>query len=117
MKKKNYPLQLLTCITYRDKVKSVEKIFDEFDIAEHCVLMGKGTAASALGDLFGFGIIDRDVTCAIVDSQKCKDIIFELDQKLNFNSSNSGICFCVPVDAISSDLFTFLNLNKEVSHD
>ena len=117
MKKKNYPLQLLTCITYRDEVKSVEKIFDKFDIAEHCVLMGKGTAASKLGDLFGFGVIDRDVTCAIVDSQKCKDIIFELDQKFNFNNTHSGICFCVPVDAISSDLFAFLNLNREVNND
>ncbi|MGN1162688.1 MAG: hypothetical protein ACI4T2_02070, partial [Christensenellales bacterium] len=65
MKKKNYPLQLLTCITYRDDVKNVEKIFDKFNLSEHCVLMGKGTAESAIGDLFGFGVIDRDVTCAI----------------------------------------------------
>ena len=64
MKKKNYPLQLLTCITYRDEVKSVE-----------------------------------------------------LDQKFNFNNTHSGICFCVPVDAISSDLLAFLNLNGEVKND
>lgn len=116
MKKKNYPLQLLTCITYRGDVKNVEKIFDKFNLSEHCVLMGKGTAESAIGDLFGFGVIDRDVTCAIVDSQTSKIIVEELDKTFNFSNSHNGICFCIPVDAISSDLLTFLNLN-EVKHD
>lgn len=117
MKKNNYPLQLLTCITYRDNVKSVEKIFDDFLIAEHCVLMGKGTSASKLGDLFGFGVIDRDVICAVVDLQKSKEIINKLSNVLDFENSHSGICFCVPIDAISSDLLAFLNLGIEVKND
>lgn len=109
--KKNYPLQLLTCITNRESVKHVEKIFEQFGVVEHGVLMGKGTAQSMLGDLFGFGIIDRDIVCGIVNTEMSKKIIDALDQKLNLKKSDSGICFCVPVNAISSDLFEQLNLN------
>lgn len=108
--KKNYPLQLLTCITYREDVKHVEKIFEQFGVVEHGVLMGKGTAQSLLGDLFGFGIIDRDIVCGIVDTDMSKKIIDALDEKFNFANTESGICFCVPVNAISSDLFEQLNL-------
>lgn len=108
--KKNYPLQLLTCITYRENVKHVEKIIEQFGVVEHGVLMGKGTAQSLIGDLFGFGIIDRDIVCMIVDLNMSKDIIAELDKKFDFDKSENGICFCIPVNAISSDLFEQLNL-------
>lgn len=115
--KNNYPLQLLTCITYREDVKNVEKIFEQFGVVEHSVLMGKGTAQSMLGDLFGFGIIDRDIVCAIVNLKMSEDIIEALDQKFNFAKTDTGICFCIPVSAISSDLISQLNLNGGVQND
>lgn len=115
--KKQYPLQLLACITYREKVKLVEKIFEQHGVAVHEVLMGKGTAQSMLGDLFGFGIIDRDIICAIANTKSCEKIIEELDTQLNFAETQSGICFCVPVNAISSDLFVQLNLKGENQND
>lgn len=115
--KKNYPLQLLTCITYRENVKTVEKVLEDFEIVEHSVLMGKGTAQSMIGDLFGFGIIDRDIVCAIVNNETSQQIIETLDKKLNFSQTRSGICFCVPVNAIGSDLFSQLNLNGGNQND
>ncbi len=108
---KRYPLRLLIVVIDRDKSKIVEKAFDDFSIVEKTTLVARGTAATALGDIFNFGIIDRDIICAIVEENRLNLVTEKLDNIIDFQEKGLALRFCVPISAISSDLFKLLNLN------
>ena len=98
------PIEILWIVIDKSKHEKVERKLDEFGINNKLVLMGKGTAKSTLGDIFSFGIIDRDVICSIVNKVDSPTIVEELDKQINPHGP-TGVIFTTPLDAISSDLY------------
>lgn len=98
------PIELLWIVIDKAKHAKVERALMENDVNNKMVLMGKGTAKSTLGDIFSFGIIDRDVIVCIIEKSKSTELCEMLDNLINPHGP-TGVIFTTPLDAISSDLF------------
>ena len=108
----NYsPFEMLFVITSRNKLGLVDDVFLKYGICGNTTLMGKGTAASVLGDIFGFGIIDRDVVTAVVNSSDRLNVINDVSDSLNLTEPHNGVAFSININAITSDILDILNLS------
>jgi len=105
------PIEVMWIIIDKAKHEKVERMLDEFGVNNKLVIMGKGTAKSTLGDIFSFGIIDRDVICCIVDKQISPTLLLQLDRLINPHGP-TGVIFTTPLDAISSDLYSAITGEK-----
>ena len=101
------PVEILVAIVTRSKSEYVREVLSHHKVNNELTLMGKGTAKNTLGDIFSFGIIDRDLICAFVSTDLsvkiCEDIYSNLSKE-----KGDGIVFTMPIDAISSDLYSQL---------
>ena len=98
------PIELLWIIIDSSKHEKVERLLVENEVNNKLVLMGKGTAKSTLGDIFSFGILDRDVIVCVVNTAQSQSLCQKLDKLINPHGP-TGVIFTTPIDAISSDLF------------
>lgn len=105
------PINLLIVIVNRHKGDSVVAALNEKNITAHVNCMGYGTSESGIADLFGFGIIERDIVASLVPSTESKNILEELNGKFNFDEPHNGLAFTVPVNSIEKKLFDFIKVN------
>lgn len=107
------PIEMLYVIVSHKNLKKVNTIFSEYGISHYSILMGKGTAQSKLGDIFGFGIIDRDVIVAVINKTDSTQLLSALDDTLKLSVPHHGVAFTTEISAITSDVIDLLNLNLE----
>ena len=100
----NSPIELLWIIADQAKHDKIEDILASYEVNNKLIIMGKGTAKSTLGDIFSFGIIDRDVICCIVSTKQSPEICQAVNNLINPHGP-TGVIFTTPIDAISSDLY------------
>jgi len=110
---KQSPIEMLYVIISHKKLADVEKIFEKHGISHFSVMMGKGTANSTLGDIFGFGIIDRDIITTVIPVKLANDILDELNTTLKLDIPHKGVAFTTTIDAITSDALEIMNINLE----
>lgn len=106
----NSPIEILFVIIGHKNLEKVYEIFENNGIEYKTVMPGKGTAESKLGDLFGFGIIDRDVITTVVKTEQRSKILQELDAKLKLSEPHNGVAFSMSIDAVTSDVLQMLNI-------
>ena len=106
----NSPIEMLFVIVGHKNLEKVYEIFENNGIEYKTVMPGKGTAESKLGDLFGFGIIDRDVIATVVKTAQRSKILSELDEKLNLSEPHNGVAFSMSIDAVTSAVLQLLNI-------
>lgn len=105
------PIELLIVVVNRHKGESVIEILNEKKVSIHVNCMGQGTSESGIADLFGFGIIERDVVLSLVPSEKKESILEELNQKFNFDQPHNGLAFTVPINSVEKKLLDFIKVN------
>lgn len=108
------PIEMLYVIVSHKNLKKVNAIFSDFGISHYSVLPAKGTAESKLGDIFGFGIIDRDVIVAVVNKTDSVQLLNTLDDALKLSTPHHGVAFTTEISAITSDVIDLLNLKLGV---
>lgn len=101
------PIETLFIIADRNQEKNILKTLTTHKIYGKILTNANGTAKSMLGDIFGFGIIEKDVIISFVETDKGLKICTLLNKLIN-KEKDTGIVFTVPIDAISSDLFEFV---------
>lgn len=106
----NSPIEILFVIVGHKNLEKASEVLEDNGIQYKTVMPGKGTAESKLGDLFGFGIIDRDVITTVVKTEQRSKILSELDEKLNLSEPHNGVAFAMSIDAITSDVLQMLNI-------
>lgn len=109
----NSPIEMLFVIVSHIQYKKVASVLEQNNISHHSVLMGKGTAESKLGDIFGFGIIDRDIVSAVIKKKESSKILNELNTALNLSEEHMGVAFTTEISAVTSDIFELLNIKVE----
>lgn len=107
------PVETLFIISDDELRSKLLKILTESGMHGKIILNGKGTAESVIEDIFGFGIIDKDVIISFVKIDESEKICKKVDKILN-EKGYQGIVFTVPIDAMSSDLFEMINGGKNV---
>lgn len=110
---KQSPIEMLYVIASHKKLADVKKIFEDHGISHFSVMMGKGTANSTLGDIFGFGIIDRDIITTVVPVKHAGQILDELNEALKLDVPHNGVAFTTTIDAITSDVLDIMNIKLE----
>lgn len=105
------PIEMLFVIVGHKNLEKVNNILSENQIEYKAVIPGKGTAESKIGDLFGFGIIDRDIVTTMIKTEQRSTILQQLDDALNLSKPHVGVAFSISIDAISSDVLQILNFS------
>ncbi len=119
MKKKNYcPYKALIVVvnegkTYEDKILAVLK---NYDISRSVVSVAKGTAPSNISDFFGFGIENKTLVSTFVESDRAKEIMFELKETLELDKKNKGLVLTLPITALSSNILGLWRRNDETDN-
>ncbi len=113
MKKKHItaPFELLVAIVERGKSEKVSEILKVHDCIFTLTTLGQGTARSEAADIFGFGIVDRDVVWALVNPLMSQRILDTLNNVLELNQPQRGIAMCIPINSASNLMLDTLGIN------
>ncbi|MBQ4558279.1 MAG: hypothetical protein IJA61_02745 [Clostridia bacterium] len=113
MRKKSIsaPFEVLVCIVERGVGDKVNEILNVHDCPFHITTLGEGTAASETADIFGFGIVEREVIWALVDPIMSTKILKTLNDVLELEKPRKGIALTIPANAASNLMLDVLGIN------
>jgi hypothetical protein len=104
--KKNAPpsLRLLSFINDWDKVKLLQKVFEEEKVRFHFIMKGRGTAPSDILDILGIGASDKAVVLCLEQAMMVPVLIKEARRILSRKTPGAGIAFTVPLSGINTPI-------------
>ena len=113
MKKKTIsaPFEVLICIVERGLSNKVNEILEVHDAMFHITTLGEGTAKSEAADIFGFGIVEREIIWALVDPLMSTKILNTLNEVLDLEKPRKGIAMTIPANAASNLMLDVLGVN------
>ncbi len=113
MKKKSItaPFELMIAIVERGNAKRVYDILEQNDAVFSLVTLGEGTAKSATADIFGFGVVDREIVWSLIEPIKSDRIIGSINAALQLEEPGKGIVMTIPSSSASSIMLDFLGIN------
>lgn len=113
MRKKTIPapFELMITIVERGVSAKVSEILRRHDCQFSLITLGEGTARSQVSDIFGFGIVNRDVVWSFVDPLMAGKILKAFDEELELSKPAKGIAMTIPVQAGSNLLLDVLGIN------
>lgn len=112
-KKIDSPVNLLIAIVGRNKGTDAIKVLNRYKIFTHFVCIGNGTAESEIADLFGFGIIERDVVISLAPVTNSTKILNSLDRKFHFKERHNGLALTIPINSVEKKILESLKIIKE----
>ena len=114
MKKKiDSPVNLLITIVGRNKGNEVVEILNKYKIFTHVICIGNGTSESGIADLFGFGIIERDIVISLIHVSTSSKILNSLDKNFHFNEKHNGLALTIPINSIEQKSLEILKIIKK----
>ena len=113
MKKKTIsaPFELMITIVERGKSTKVIDILKTHDCSYNLVTLGEGTARSTMSDIFGFGIVEREVIWSLVDPLMSDKILKTMNDVLELSEPAKGIAMTIPANSASNLMLDILGIN------
>ncbi len=113
MKKKTIssPFEILVTIVERGKSEKVCEILSVHDCQHKLITLGEGTAKSVASDIFGFGIVEREIIWALINPLMSDKILKTLDDILELTKPQRGIALTIPCNAASNLMLDILGIN------
>lgn len=113
MKKKTIsaPFELMITIVERGKSEKVIDILKTHDCSYNLITLGEGTARSTVSDIFGFGIVEREVIWSLVDPIMSDRILKTMNDVLELSKPAKGIAMTIPTNAASNLMLDILGIN------
>ncbi len=109
-KKSTCPIEIICVIVDRKLEKDTEKVLEKYEINNYVTFLGEGTAKSALGDLFGFGITEKSVLIGLVDRLKSRDVLEDLREEIGYDRDGRGLAMTLPLSSATSTMLDMLNI-------
>ena len=109
-KKAICPIEIICVIVDRKLEKDTEYVLDKHQINNYVTFLGEGTAKSAIGDLFGFGITEKSVFIGFVDREKSRNALEDLREKIGYNKDGRGLAMTLPLSSATSTMLDMLNI-------
>ncbi len=105
------PFELLITIVQRGKSEKVREILKMHDCPDNLVTLGEGTAKSEAADIFGFGIVDRDIIWSLINPIMSDKILQSINDALDLDKPGRGITLTIPANAASNLMLDILGIN------
>ena len=104
VKKQKAPICLLMVYCDDDKGEKVEKYLDENNLKSGIVFMGEGTSESDIADMFGFGMIERDIIACIVPAEKSEQILDDVKDIIGIDKGRAGMAMLIPMSSATTTI-------------
>ena len=113
MKKKKIsaPFEMMVIIVERGKADKALEILQAHDCTFTLTTLGQGTAQSETADIFGFGIVDREVIWALASPIMSTKILDTLNNVLELEQPRHGIAMTIPVNSASNLMLDIMGIN------
>lgn len=93
-------LSIVISIVERGKGKFVSEIYSKNKVISSIVVRGNGTANSEIMDYLGLDEPKKDIVCGLTYKSNVSEILFQLEDELDFRKPGTGIAFTVPLDSL-----------------
>lgn len=91
-------------ILKKGKGSKALKALKDFGVSGGTIIYGSGTANSEILKLLEYTSIKKEILLSVIESKDEVQVLEALDNKLNFNKTNSGIAFTIPLtDVVGSN--------------
>ena len=104
------PFEILIAIVDHGKGEKVVKLLEDNNIPLTLQMQGKGTAQSEVADLFGFGVVERDVIACFVEEKRSKAMVKLVYTDLELNVEHTGLVFTIQPSGATMDLLKTLKV-------
>ncbi len=106
-------LDIIFTIVSRGKGETVVDFLREIDVPHSTICHGRGTAPSAILELLGLGVTEKDVVLTVVKNEQSAKIIRKISKKMDFAKPGHGITFTVPIQSVAGIMgFKFLTTDS-----
>lgn len=105
------PFELLITIVERGKSEKVCEILSVYDCQYNLVTLGEGTAKSEATDIFGFGIVEREIIWSLINPIMSSKILRTINDTLELEKPQKGIAMTIPCNAASNLMLDILGIN------
>ena len=106
-------LELLCLITHSQNDKKIKGIQEQYELPFNLTSICFGTASSSLLEYFGLEEIKKHIYFSFINSNTRKDILKDINTKLNLNNPGTGICFTIPISSSTKYVKDKLDNSKE----
>ena len=107
------PFEVMIVIVDRGEGDNVIDVLENNNIHRVLKLQGRGTAESEIADIFGFGVIERDIIACFIDEERSKALVELIYTDLHLNVEHSGLVFTLQPSSASLDLLESLNIEVQ----
>lgn len=104
------PVQMIVSICEKGDGENIEKYLCGEGITTGITFMGKGTAESDMADIFGFGLSNRDVVCAVVPIDRVDKTVKAINDITGIETDNYGLTMVMPMSGGDSTLLELLKV-------
>ncbi len=107
------PFEIMIVIVNRGEGENVIDLLENNHINNIVRFQGKGTAESEMADIFGFGVVERDIIACLIDEERSKALVELVYTDLHLNVEHSGLVFTIEPSSATLDLLTTLNIEVQ----
>ncbi len=109
MKKEKSPLEVLIAIASEGNSKDILSLLEQNGEYNSICMVGKGTALSEGSDIFGFGILPREIVVAVVKREHAAKLTDLIANEMQYeDGQHEGIAFTLPLSAIEKGMLLYL---------
>lgn len=112
-KKMRCPFEVMIVIVNRGEADNVIDVLENNNINQVLRLHGRGTAKSEMADIFGFGVVERDIIACFIDEERSKALVELIYTDLHLNVEHSGLVFTLQPSSATLDLLETLNIEVQ----
>ena len=98
------PISLLLAICDKGQGADVEEYLNAHHLDAGLLMMGKGTAATDIADVFGFGMSDRDIVICLVPKDTETTILDDVTDILGIERDEYGLAMLLDLNSASSTM-------------
>lgn len=100
-------LSMLFIIANYSDERNFINIINKYKIGFKVVMHGMGTASSSLLEYFGLDKEEKSIITAILPPIICKQLLKEIDKKVNVKEHGKGIAFSIPLSSSTKYMLDF----------
>jgi hypothetical protein len=95
---------LMFTIVNRGLGEKIIHLFTEHGVTYNLLMLGRGTASTEILEYLGLGATEKELLLSLTPRYIAKELLMQLDEKLNLNKPGSGIAFTVPLSSVAGSI-------------
>ncbi len=104
------PIEIVCVMIDRKLEKDTEEVLTKYNVQNYVTFLGEGTAKSAMGDLFGFGISEKSVIVGLVERVNSRKLLEDLRDELGYDKSGRGLAMTLPLSSATNTMLEMLKI-------